>query len=219
MVRPVRRRGGFSLLEMVVAMALLAIVLDILYQLLVPGLRVWMNGSARAELQQSGVVATNWLAQEFTTSTGDSVVIEHLQYTDPSGQTRSCDTLSFYSPFDDSHQVQYQPPLGTLLWQKRVIYYMDTAKHLLCRQEQPLTPATTDPTNPPVPVVGSPAVFSTRILTRNVWSLAFDAATRTTTDNRTVPANPVHMSLLLYNPDLNNLYTAEAAFSALFTDT
>lgn len=116
------RRKGYSLIELVVAQAVLGVCLLGIAALVRSGTRYMLLTNAKAELQKSGLLTLRHMTQEFqetndgSFSTGNSVAA-------PNGQAHY--GVVFGSPRDPKDgSIEYQD--GRLVWCKFVCYYLRT---------------------------------------------------------------------------------------------
>lgn len=114
-------RRGFTLIELVVASALAALVLGLGAAFLVPALRASSRSAARVELEQRAVLALSRLVKD-------------IEHTSPAGMSlRSNDPVCVaVNPLEEVR------PNGDLIWSESyVIYYHDSAQGLFIRRLWP----------------------------------------------------------------------------------
>lgn len=115
-----RSPRGVTLIEAMVTLCLLGFVLAIGWQVLAPNLSVWDRSRARADVEQNSLVLQNRLALDLRASDAASVTI-----------LASPPACSFVET-DDS--ASYDPDTGRPVWQKMIVYMLDTANHVLYRK-------------------------------------------------------------------------------------
>lgn len=123
------RPRGLTLAEVLVAGALLTVTAALVALVLRPGLQAWTRGQARAEVQQSVLVASRWLEADVQRAAPRSF---HLD------QGR----LSMATP---GPEPAYDAS-GSLLWSQRVMYWLDQQGRLRRQTEDlPATPEEPEP--------------------------------------------------------------------------
>ncbi len=120
------RRGGFSIIEVLVSGTLLLFLLGALYLLMVAGMRYFQQGRAYQTVQNQTMIAMRHLLAELQDSRPtcwdyDTVPVSHLIF------------LSASQPMPNDGPVQHSP-LGVINWQKWVCYRL-TATGELQRDE------------------------------------------------------------------------------------
>ncbi len=68
-----REHSGNSLIELLVAMALLAIIFVLFFQVLIPGLQIWTRSRAVADLEQQALVAEEKIVAAMLATTSRSI--------------------------------------------------------------------------------------------------------------------------------------------------
>ncbi len=68
-----RHRGGFTLVELIVASTLALVVLLVGFQLFLPAMRAWTDGQKRSEVSQGLLVTTNWIGDDVLRSSPGSL--------------------------------------------------------------------------------------------------------------------------------------------------
>ncbi len=151
-----RRTGGFSLIETMAATALLAIVLTIAYNILVPILHIWQRNRAQGDMEQAGLILQTRLLQDMRPSDAASLTT-----------ITSPPAFSFLSTGHAS-MGGYDTATGRPVWQTYVCYCLDTENQVLYRKEWP------NPTPPPLPVlpVLLPTDNATPLTTAQLQALA-----------------------------------------------
>lgn len=152
-----RRDGwkGLTLLEVMVAMALLALGLTVLFLVLLPALETTRRGSQMAQLQQEAAVIAEWLERD-------------LAITPPVGLATEPGIVGL-------HQVVGVASDGGLRWADEVILYRSLDQQLLRKQWPPNPPSLAPPSGgAPFSFTGklvsiaTPANGSERLLTRHL---------------------------------------------------
>jgi prepilin-type N-terminal cleavage/methylation domain-containing protein len=69
------RRGGFTLVELMVASTLSLVVLTLVVELLIPALRAWGDGQRRSEVGQALLVSTTWLGDDVVRASPGSLKV------------------------------------------------------------------------------------------------------------------------------------------------
>lgn len=123
---------GVTLLEVLVAAALLLLVLSLAVTVFKPALLTWIRGQQRSEAQRSVLVAGRWLRHDVEVCSADAIVIDSgavmMVLCSPQGE---CD------------------PTGETRWTEAVLYWVDSRGGLR-RQAWTLAPET-DPEAVTVP--------------------------------------------------------------------
>jgi hypothetical protein len=114
---------GHTFVDVMITMLIFSILLTALFSIFVPGLRSFIVGKDRAEVQCDIVVAIRRLKAELSTTTNSSVTINS---SDTYGPTDT-HAISFLSPYNDSGgspKIQLDYATSTIpIWQKYIIYY------------------------------------------------------------------------------------------------
>lgn len=124
--------AGFSLLEMILAVALLALLTGLLIQIGLAGARYYRKSITTVALQQACLMTANQVGREIQQTTLGSI----LEDTTPAKEF-----VTFASPRDASGAVKFSAG-NLLLWQSFVCFYVDKIqdKQCLFRQISPITP-------------------------------------------------------------------------------
>ncbi|MHB2018187.1 MAG: PulJ/GspJ family protein [Candidatus Xenobia bacterium] len=146
-----KARAGFTLLEVLIAGTLVALLSGIILSFMVAALRQWSMTQEQGDGQMATLLAMHHIQQHLQHSDVSSV------YLDPSGTTSGISFLSAvvappnlaagYSlcqALDPNQNPDYTED-GQILWQQRCFYYLDSPNHVLHYVEQPLPAPTTDP--------------------------------------------------------------------------
>lgn len=123
-----------TLIETLVAIVLAAIVTTTIYNLLVPGARIWQESQKRIEAQQAALLGMNFLIREVEMTTNDSVTIypddaQNLRLTQE-GASTNFPGISFLSSRGPDGILAYDPSTGAPYWTKFHIIYLDDRKTL-----------------------------------------------------------------------------------------
>lgn len=135
-------RRGITLVEVLVAGGLFLLLLGILIAFIHSALRTWARSDVKAQVQQSAMVVTSLLMQEFRHSHAESVYIKKVEATEDE-LTVHQDAILFVSALDDRGRVRCDP-LGNLIWQRSTVIYHDGRGQVLW-QQTPLAPPGTTP--------------------------------------------------------------------------
>ncbi len=129
---------GWTLVEVIVASFVGMLLLTATYELMVPGLRSWAASNVRSHLRQNALAVLARVAHDVKMSSIDSLVVLPGKWTDPeSGVEEEACAITLMSAFDDAAQLRQRED-GTAIWQKYVVFYLDTARHELRIGERPL---------------------------------------------------------------------------------
>ncbi|HXE73521.1 MAG TPA: prepilin-type N-terminal cleavage/methylation domain-containing protein [Candidatus Nitrosotenuis sp.] len=129
-----RRVGGLTLVEILVALAVGGLALLLASQLLAPATRIWRINQARSAVEQTSIVLETRLVREILPSTADSVTT-----------LASPPALSFLTPGG------YDERTGRPIWSGFVIYCLDRDNRILYRKLWP---------NPDLPVQEPPLPYT-----------------------------------------------------------
>lgn len=166
-----RHRSGMTLVEMLVAMSLLALVSSLVMFLVRPGWRAWIRGARKSEAQQACLVTLTRLTQEYRNALASSALVTADPPADDPDQLKPHrDSLVFLSNVDSQGTFALAPD-GDPLWQRWVYLYLDNQGQVRV-QEQALNPPTTLP-----PLESRPHLVPSerdRIVARCVRSLRVD---------------------------------------------
>jgi competence protein ComGC len=135
------KKNGVTLIEMIITLAILMIVAGLLFVMIIKTKTRLQASTNRSSSRQSLQLATWQIARELETSNAALIT---------DGGATGLKAFSFVSAFDQSDRFVTDDQ-GQLLWQKYVIYYIDTSSKNLKRKEVykdfqaspavPLTPA------------------------------------------------------------------------------
>ena len=125
-------KRGATLLEVVIATAVMAIVVGLGLAILISGSRYLRTNEQAIEAQRSGLALVTRFHQELQ-STAQSTIASTSQ------------GVVFASPFRDDGITEFDENSQQVLWQKWVCYQYDTATLKVTRYELPITPATAAP--------------------------------------------------------------------------
>jgi prepilin-type N-terminal cleavage/methylation domain-containing protein len=121
------RRRGFTLLELVIAMCVSAVIMTSLYQLFLSGARVYARSQARADLQASGLAGMALLVRDLRATSISTLTVE----TDGADPTPAI-ALRVEDP-DLVGSAIFAPSASF------VVYYLDRDAHRLIRKTWPRT--------------------------------------------------------------------------------
>jgi prepilin-type N-terminal cleavage/methylation domain-containing protein len=148
-----KSQNGLTLIETMIASAILLMMLTAIYQTLVLGLRFYDKTRDAAEIQQEGLRVVAQL--ERSIQSANSASLEVFPAPLPSPADPSMPALGFVSAETNNGFFQSNAA-GAPTWQKSVLFYCQPKSpglFKLFRSEIPILPAT--PTAPPLPAVGS----------------------------------------------------------------
>jgi prepilin-type N-terminal cleavage/methylation domain-containing protein len=147
-----RREKGFTLVETLVAMALLAMVITLVASVLIPALHSWSRNDARSQASQALVVLAARLRREALAS-------------NPADTVCTASTLSLVSAESDSG-LQWNG-CGCLLWEKQLVFYLSGTNAMLHEVDFP------QPTSCPVLPSGFVPLTTDHVLARNITTMTF----------------------------------------------
>ncbi|ODT64291.1 hypothetical protein ABS71_13405 [bacterium SCN 62-11] len=136
-------RRAFSLLELVLGMAVLMAFLTVTYFTLAQGVRYVRETDSYAYPQKEGAVLLRKLSEELANS--------HERWVIPGLEAASIRFLSAEGPETVPSKLEFNNSTGRIIWKKWVSYVWDPAKSLVTRYEMPLSPTTSDLTTEPDP--------------------------------------------------------------------
>lgn len=158
-------RRAFSLLELVLGMAVLMAFLAMTYFTLAQGVRYVKETDAYAYPQKEGAVLMRRLSEELSNS--------HERWVIPGLNAGSIRFLSAEAPETQTSPIQFNNSNGRIIWKKWVAYVWDPTQAQVTRYEMPLSPTTSDLTTEPDPGT-LPDEFPTlpnlrkRVIARNI---------------------------------------------------
>jgi len=130
-------KRGHTLIEIMISVAICAFLLSALFSVFIPGLKIFMIGRTRAEVQSEVLVSLRRMRVELSSSSNSSVTINSAEIYDASGTPHA---ISFLSPYRDSGSSRTialdDDSCTTPIWQKYVLYYFDKASGELRRKEK-----------------------------------------------------------------------------------
>jgi len=126
------RCKGHTLIELIITIGLFGLLLSALFNIFIPGLRIFKVGSVRSEIQNTVDFSLRRLNLELSSSANACVTINSADIYDVSGLPHSIAFLSAYK--DGTIQLDYNT-CTMPVWQKHVIYYYDKASRELRRKE------------------------------------------------------------------------------------
>ncbi len=144
-------RRAYSLLEVILSLALITLVMGLTLAFLFPALRASVRGTLRVEMQQQAVTALNRLCSDVRRT---SVAGLSLRSGPPPIAVAACPVSG---PDLRSGQPGPMQPDGTVVWSDFfVIYYLDESSRKLMRREWP--------PGPPAPTVEETTIIKPRRL-------------------------------------------------------
>ena len=133
------KNKGHTLLEIMIVIAILGILLTVLLNIFIPGVRIFKMGKDRAEVQADAMIALRRIKMELSCTSIKSVTINSDSLYNVSGDPFAISFLSPYKDVGTTKVIALDPATSTLpIWQKYVIYYFDTGSGLLKRKEKSL---------------------------------------------------------------------------------
>ncbi|MCD6309146.1 MAG: prepilin-type N-terminal cleavage/methylation domain-containing protein [Candidatus Eremiobacteraeota bacterium] len=170
-----RKRRGFTLVEMLIACVLLGIMLYIVYQFFIPAIHAWFKVDAESRSQQNAIISVDRFFREISITAPASIAI----YGDP---YPGVSFLSFEEPEDptapllaESDLLDTEQRSDPIIWKKCIIIYLDTDKNELLRKEVPY-PQSSRIKRLISPSYGSIVMnpsYESKRLSTNVMNLAF----------------------------------------------
>ncbi len=146
-------KRGHTLIEIMVAVAICGFLLSALFSVFIPGLKLFMIGRTRAEVQSEVLVSLRRMRIELSSSSNSSVTINSAEIYDVSGTPHA---ISFLSPYKDSGSTRTiildDDSCTTPIWQKYIIYYFDKTSGELRRKERIYDKVTGDARKVPFPL-------------------------------------------------------------------
>ena len=137
-------KKGHTLLELVITFGILGLLLSAVFQVFVPGLRVFMIGKDRAEVQCNVMVALKRISRELETSSNNSVTINSDDDYSVTGESHAISFLSAYKESGTTCSIALDYKTSTIpIWQKYIVYYYDRNSGQLRRLVIPLAEETT----------------------------------------------------------------------------
>lgn len=161
---------GFSLIELVVASALLMFLTGGITLVTMNGMRYFRLGYAYQTAQQQALVAMRKMVDELQNSRRDSVSSSSSPSVDP-----HVTFLSARAPEPNAGSLVHDDQ-GRLLWQKWVCYYLSTDRQLI-RSERPLDetpPGLVVPPLPAAPPVAELAALAGRRVADGIEAVTFN---------------------------------------------
>ena len=156
--------AGLTLIELMISMALAALLMTSVYAVLKAAVRYYLNSNKAVDVQQSALLATSAVSTELM-ETNMGAILEDI-------------TADRFVTFGSPRDVRGEVPAttdGQMLWQKYICYWAEAEGEIsaLFRKEEPFTPT------PDVPVV--PGTFTmdhfkglpgpARRITEHIYSL------------------------------------------------
>ncbi len=148
MIRILRRSDrALSLAELLVAMALLALLLGLTHLAMNSGVKQFLNLRHSVELQQDALALLARLAREVAESPRASVWPEFTPDSVPNYSDEAPVGLVFLSPRDEDGVLHLDPASRRPIWQKRICYWYDPVEDRIYRGTENLD----QPTDLPPP--------------------------------------------------------------------
>jgi type II secretory pathway pseudopilin PulG len=149
-------KKGHTLIEIMVAVVICGFLLSALFSVFIPGLKIFMIGKTRAEVQSEVLVSLRRMRVELSSSSNASVTINSGEIYDVSGTPHA---ISFLSPYRDSGSKRIialdDDSCTTPIWQKYVLYYFDKTSGELRRKEKTYDKVSGDARKVPFPLTHS----------------------------------------------------------------
>jgi len=123
MPRCSHKKGGFSIAELAIVIAIFSFILVAIYTILDSGLKAWNIGEKRTDLQNNGEIILRRMVHEMSIASQRSLVL------DISGHERSAgdivhEYICFESPVKDGEFKYQKDKFGTPVWHGYIIYYV-----------------------------------------------------------------------------------------------
>lgn len=129
-----RRPSGTSLIELIVASAIVMLLMVEVWGLVRAGGRFYLRVRSQSDIQRNSLLALRWITREI----GDGSAISFREYTtDGTGGQASTVAragIVFGSPTDESGRVHYDEK-GRLQWSSVIGYYIEPSDRTLYRQK------------------------------------------------------------------------------------
>lgn len=103
---------GISLMEIIVAMSLLSLIMLLLVQTLLPGLKIWNRARAVADLEQQAMIAEERIVRAVTASVGSSIRSTYL----PPAASPDLHAVSMMSHGGSYSMAGYNGVTGAVEW-------------------------------------------------------------------------------------------------------
>ncbi len=130
---------GHTLLEVIITIAIFGLLLAAVFNIFVPGIRIFKIGSARAEIQSNVVFALRRIKKELSSSTTSSITVNSADIYSVTEDPHAISFLSSYKDVGGTMKIQLDYNTCSMpVWQKYVIYYCDFESGELRRKEKPL---------------------------------------------------------------------------------
>jgi hypothetical protein len=120
---------GATLVELVVASALVLLIMGELWMLLQTGTRFYLRSRAQSDVQRHALIALRWMSTDL--AEGAPLSFKHYDPDNPS-ITTDRNGFVFGSPKDANEAASYNEE-GRLLWTSVIGYYIDPASKDLIR--------------------------------------------------------------------------------------
>jgi len=135
---------GHTLMELIIAIAVFGVLLSTLFSIFVPGMKSFMLGKNRAEIQSDLMLSLIRMKRELSSTNSKSVTINSADTYDLPGaiEKHAIGFLSAYKDTTTGTQIQLDPATYTIpIWQKFVIYYYIPDAKEIRRKEHAIIPA------------------------------------------------------------------------------
>ncbi len=112
---------GISLVELLVAMALLAVVFTLFVSILIPGLRIWTRSREVADLEQQALVAEERVVRALLSTSSKSI---------STFQDSNVSAVALLSHGGSSSSAGYETTTGRTRWTSSTLFYLKTDRVL-----------------------------------------------------------------------------------------
>ncbi len=118
-------RQGFSIIELIVSMAIMSIVMAGTYQLFTEGAQLFRVNQAAADAQVAVTKAAGAITAELANASPRLTRHYGLAYTGGGAGGAGIPGLVFTTPVDKDGKVHYDETNGRLYWQRYISYYFE----------------------------------------------------------------------------------------------
>jgi hypothetical protein len=158
-------KRGISLLEVLVGMALMALLSTVFVSLFVFGTQSWQRSTARSQAEEQTLEVLALLSTLVRHANPDSLaLISPADQPTPIG-------LSLLSCLGPNGSSVLDPTTGEIVWQNYVVIYQDAASQQVMEQQTPLQPPTADVDPATIVMTSFSPSRTDRVVARQVTSL------------------------------------------------
>lgn len=139
--RTIRTERGISLVELMVASAIVGLLMIEIWRLVAAGSSFYHRVRSQGEVQRNTLLALRWIGKDLSSGT----TFSFRQYDVDGADPVTHPGIVFGSPsVAGSNAVTYDEN-GRMLWNSIIGYYIDPTDHALYRQQLPISPARSFP--------------------------------------------------------------------------